>query len=232
MRYKWLLIDADGTILDFERAQFAALTETFDGIGIEFNLELLRSYHKESESLWEELETGTLDLQELSRQRFVRVLRKAAIETDPIALSQKYLSRLALQGQTLPGALETCQILSEKYDLYLATNGFGEVQRSRMELAGLAGFFKEYLISEELGHAKPDPGFFAKGLMGEAEIVHSQVLMVGDSLTSDIQGANNVGIDCCWIAPHERELPTGYRIDYRIESIGELPTLLEASHGD
>lgn len=201
MKYSWILFDVDETLFDFERAEFEALRAVF----AQFNLPFLDAYgelyHRCNDQVWVEFERGKISAADLRVERFRRMFAEAGLQQDPEAFSSAYLPALARGTYLLPGALEVIAALRGHCSLGLLTNGLRDVQRPRIAASALAGRFDVLVISEEVGVAKPHAGIFDAAFAQMGQPGRGQVLMVGDSLTSDIQGGRNYGLDTCWFNP-------------------------------
>ncbi len=208
MTYRWLLFDADGTLFDYEAAEHQALTATLADYGLDAGPEVLATYQEANARLWRDFEQGLTTPDRIKTERFARLfeaLGLAGPALDPVQVGEAYLDHLGTCSQLLPDAPTLLDALVGKVRLALITNGLTRVQRARLAHSGLNTYFEAVVISEEEGVAKPEPGIFDVifGRMGHPH--RSEVLMVGDSLTSDIRGANRYSIDACWYNP--RRLP-------------------------
>jgi len=125
----------------------------------------------------------------------------------------------------LKNEAELLEALHTRYELYLATNGTPEVQNSRIESAGIARYFQNIFISEQMGAYKPSPAFFHACFAAIPDFDAAEAMMVGDSLTSDIRGARNVGLRSCWYNPHYLPPRPDIPADYTIGALPELPPL-------
>lgn len=220
-RYQWLLFDADDTLFDFGAAEDSALTQTLLHFGLTDGLETKTLYKDINSALWRAFDRGEVAQEDLVVERFVRFLAALGKEGDPEAWNGFYFDHLSQGAILLPGALELCQALAGRYTLALITNGYPFVQRRRLSLSPLAPLFGERVyISGELGCRKPEPVYFEKVLtdLGAADR-RSEVLVIGDSLSSDIRGAVSVGLDSVWYDPRGREAgpiqPTYHAANYR-----------------
>lgn len=222
MKYPYLLFDADNTLFDFdgaERAAHLALCETF---GLAFSEEGYRLYHRCNAELWRDFDQGRCTKEFLLVERFRRYLALTGERADPEALNREHLYRLGENASLLPGAAELCRDLAGSHRLYLITNAVESVQRARFARSAIRPYFQDVFISETIGCGKPSAAFFAHVFRAVPGLTRENGLVVGDSLSSDIQGANNAGLPCCWLNPAGLPRPEGLRIDYEIRSLEEL----------
>jgi putative hydrolase of the HAD superfamily len=148
---------------------------------------------------------------------------------DPQIIGQHYIEALSQKGYLLANALSILQTMSAEVPLLLLSNGIARVQRRRIERSGIARYFKDILISGEVGLAKPDPAIFALAIE-RLQCRKDRILCVGDSPSSDIRGGNLAGIDTCWVAPPGVEYPMEEPPPlYRISDLRELLSFLPAA---
>lgn len=230
-RYRWLFFDADNTLFDFSAAEDNAITRTLTRFGAPATEELKAVYRACNHALWSAFERGEITQSDILSRRFPLFLETAGISGDGDAWGRCYVEALAASGMLLPGAPELCRKASEHYILALATNGIPFIQRSRLAGSPLPPYFGDRVfISGEMGVAKPDPRFFGKML--EALVPadrYDQVLVIGDSLSSDIRGAVNAGLDSLWLNPAGAS-PTGVSPTYQVSGLEELGRFLEDHH--
>lgn len=226
MKYRWLLFDADGTLFDYDRAEAQALAATFDQIGYPFDEEILSKYRHINGGLWLAFEKGEMNQNKLKTERFDQLCQLLELHLDPSFLSQLYLKNLGQGTYLIDGAEETVEKLIDRFNLAIITNGLKDVQRPRIADSSIHGYFPVIIVSEEVGAAKPDKKIFdiAFQMMGEPH--KGEVLLIGDSLTSDIAGAMNYGIDSCWFNPNRKQRPPGLKIRFEISKLSELIDLL------
>jgi 2-haloacid dehalogenase len=225
MPYTWLLFDADDTLFDYPLAEGKALRNTFEHFGQVYRSEILRLYQIFNRQVWREFERGETSAQELRLKRFRLLFDEIHTPLDPQDFSLRYLENLSLASDLFPGVVDVLQALSGRYHLALVTNGLKEVQRPRLERSSIRPYIEKIFISEEMGVTKPDTGFFEAVFREIGNPLKSQVLIIGDSLTSDIQGGVNFGIDTCWFNPSGKtaELsPT-----YTIHNLNQLLDILK-----
>ena len=228
MTYKFLLFDLDHTLLDFDTAEDVALTQLFKEEGIE-DIQAYKDYYVPmNKSLWKDLEQKRITKAELINTRFAKLFAHFGIIKDGSYLAERYQFFLAQQGQIFSGAIELLDTLTERgYELYAATNGITAIQTGRLAQSGLAPYFNQIFISEQLKTQKPDALFYEKICQQIDGYSKEKTLMIGDSLTADIQGGNNAGIDTIWYNPHHLENNTQAQLTYEVDSYQDLLDCLD-----
>ena len=206
MTYKYILLDADDTLFDFQLAQERSLNEVFQKVGIP--LEHKKTYKEISHGLWAKLEKKEITLNELKASRFTLLLDQINHKTD-IDVEMLYENTLAAHDELLEGAREFLDIISKKYHLILVSNGMPNIQHPRLNSSKLKDYFEEIFISDEMGAQKPSKEFFDI-VFNKIKANKKDCLIIGDSLTSDILGGYNYKIDTCWLNFEKKtsDLPT------------------------
>lgn len=224
---EFLFLDLDDTILDFHKAERIAIAKTFRSFGLEPTEAVLARYHVINKIHWERLERGEETRPQVLTNRFADLFSEMGVPADPAQIAKSYEKNLGIGHYFLPGAEEAVHALAQKYPLYLASNGTDVVQHSRLTSAGLYPYFKAIFISQEVGYNKPSKDFFDVCASKIPGFAPQKALMVGDSLTSDILGGVNAGMQTCWVNPEHKPGRPDIPVDYQIDSITELPALLE-----
>ena len=201
MRYDLVLFDADNTLFDYDRAEAFALQNALKRSGVGYRPQHLSAYRTINKAVWEDLEQGRIERGDLGVLRFERLFSAIGVELDAAAFAPAYLEELSGASFLVTGAEEAVAALSGRCRLGLITNGFSVVQHSRLDGSAIADAFDGVFVSEEIGVAKPDRRIFDHALQTMGHIDRATVLMVGDSLSSDMTGAANAGIDGCWYNP-------------------------------
>ena len=229
MTYKFLLFDLDHTLLDFDAAEDVALTQLLKEEKVA-DIQAYKDYYVPmNKALWKYLEQKKITKQELVNTRFSRLFAHFGIEKDGVYLAKRYQFYLAQQGQVYPGSMELLDNLIDRgYELYAATNGITTIQTGRIAQSGLAPYFNQIFISEQLQTQKPDSLFYKKIGQQIAGFDKEKTLMIGDSLTADIQGGNNAGIDTIWYNPNHLVNKTGAQPTYEVHSYQDLLDCLDA----
>jgi putative hydrolase of the HAD superfamily len=227
MKYEVILFDADRTLFDFDKAEEHALEQLMNYFEVEYQKEYhLKQYQLINKKLWEELEQELVTPDELKIERFRRLAEELELKIEGQDLSEKYLEFLAEGYFLLKGALKLIKYLHKDYKLAIVTNGLATVQKGRLKASPLKDYFDHLIISEEIGVAKPNPKIFEHTFKEIGHQDKNNVLIVGDSLSSDIQGGINFGIDTCWFNPHNQENLTDLKPTYEISKLNELKIVL------
>lgn len=223
-----ILWDVDGTLLDFHAAESAAIRSLFQDFGLgECTDEMLRRYSQINNGFWQRLERNEITKQQVLIGRFEAFFSETGIDPGLApAFNQQYLPRL---GDTIvyrDDSLNVVKSLKGKVRQYVVSNGTVIAQTKKLKLSGLGEQMDGIFLSEELGVEKPNIGFFEKVFSAIRPEALSEVMIVGDSLTSDMQGGINAGIRTCWYNPDRKPLPDGYPVDCIIHDLHELESLI------
>lgn len=227
--YTTLLFDVDNTLLDFDASEKEAFNSLLLHFGMDPEDRLLRDYHQINRSCWELFEEGKMEKEEVLLRRFELFFSRHNCQADGKEAELFYRERLGDSAILIPGALELCRDLSRRYDLYIVTNGVADTQHKRLESSGLNPYFKSVFVSEEAGSPKPKKEFFdycfeqmrRLGVKRPEERTQ-EMLLIGDSLTSDMRGGENAGIDTCWYNPGGLSNDKGVSVTMEVSSYEEL----------
>ena len=225
---KVLLWDIDGTLLNFLAAEKAAMKKCFEVCGIgECTDEMIVRYSKINRKYWEMLERGEITKPQVLIGRFEEFFESEGIVTDcTTEFNKEYQVRL---GDTIcfnDDGYELVKSLKRQVKQYAVTNGTKVAQDKKLTKSGLIELFDDIFISEILGVEKPGVGFFEKVWDSIGKYKSDEVMIIGDSLTSDIQGGNNAGILCCWYNPKGAVNDKGVRVDYEIDDLQKVKEIL------
>ncbi len=227
--YRFLLFDADKTLLDFDADMLHAFQATYRacfGNQRAYSPAMLDCYEICNNRWWDKFERRECSKPQLFEGRFRDFMREAGLTGDPEEVNRVYFENLGQGGALLPGALELVRELSPRYALYIVTNGNAASQKTRLERSGLLEYVKDFFVSEEAGAAKPDKAYFDYVFARISGFQPEQALLIGDSLTSDMQGAQNAGVDSLWYAPLSQPVPEGLAVTYRAETFDGIRKLL------
>ncbi|MBQ5562563.1 MAG: YjjG family noncanonical pyrimidine nucleotidase [Clostridia bacterium] len=223
MTFSTLLMDADDTIFDFPKCEYNALKETITKNGLTFTDETHQIFSKINNSLWKKFEINKITRSELKIQRF-RQLAQACFRDfpNPDILADTYINELAKQPVLIDGAFEALQKLTQKFDVYIITNVLSKVQRGRFGKSPITPLVKDIFISDEMGVNKPSKEYFDKVLAQISEKDTSKILVVGDSLTSDMQGGKNAGLMTCIYDPKNKITLPHPLCDFKVTDLNDI----------
>lgn len=220
--YQYILLDLDNTIFDFNSAEATTIKEVLLSEGVPYTPEHLKTYSQINIKLWQALERGELTKEQVLVGRFEEFFNSLGLTVDATSKEALFRQTFNQQHQLLPGAKEILNYLKAKgYILSSATNGVYTTQVQRMKDARIYDEMSYHFISEAIGYNKPHEEFFKYAIQTLKVTNLSEVLMIGDSVTSDINGALNYGIDSCYIGPRRDTDAT-----YHIQSLNELKSFL------
>ncbi|MFK8011103.1 MAG: YjjG family noncanonical pyrimidine nucleotidase, partial [Marinicellaceae bacterium] len=216
------IFDADNTLFDYDIAEKNALLKTLDDFSINYPKQsIIQMYHQINHKLWMQLETGEVKSQsEIKIKRTQQLFDALDVNRDVHKFAHDYLDNLSRNDQLLDNAMEVIQYLANTHHMIIMTNGMTQVQKPRFNNSPIRPYFKHVVISEEIKHSKPSTKIYdhAFDLMNQPK--KSQVLMIGDSLGSDIQGGINYEIDTVWYNP--KQLNIHHNATYEINNLLEF----------
>lgn len=227
MKYEVILFDADETLYDFKKSEKESLKNTM----LKFKIKYDESYHLKiyqeiNIDLWKEFELGLITQEKLKVERFKRLSDRLDVSFDENIFAKSYVEHLADASFLYDDSIDLIESLSKFCKLAIVTNGLTFVQDRRIRKSIISKFFDTIVISEEVLMSKPSPKIFEHTLKNINHTDKSKVLIVGDSLTSDIQGGINFGIDTCWYNPNKIKNKTSIKPTYEISNFNELKSLL------
>lgn len=225
---RYVLFDVDDTLLDFGKAEAAAIRKTYERIGIPVTDELIRRYSEINAQQWSRFEKGEITREKLLTERFDILFSELGINVPSEMAQASYEYLLGIGHYFVDGAEELLEALKDKYELYIVSNGNASVQDRRLKSAGIIPYFKDIFISERVGFNKPSAEFFEACFEHIPGFEKDKAVIVGDRLSSDILGGINAGVKTCWFNPRGDAPDPDIPADYEIKHLSELPALLES----
>lgn len=222
-----LLFDLDDTLLDFQLSEKLSVKAALEQFGLPAGDAVAQRYSELNMAHWKMLERGEITLMQVKLRRFEVLFAELGVTADPEEVMPVYEKLLSAAHYTMSGAEELLRELYGKYDLYVLSNGTGHVQRRRLRESGIEPYLKGFFISGEIGVNKPDKGFFDYCFARMDGVKRENCLMIGDSLTSDMKGGRNAGIETVWFNPRGLKNESDVSPDHEIRRLSELPALLE-----
>lgn len=226
---KIILWDIDATLLDFLKSESMALKKAFLHFGLgECSDGKVAEYSAINQNYWNRLETGELTKEQVLVGRFEEFLGVNGYnDVDAKEFCDFFEASLPDCVEFMGNAENVIKTLSKTYRQYAVTNGAKAVQEKKLAVSGIDGILDGIFISEDVGYPKPSKDFFNVVLKNIPTAEADEILIVGDSLTSDIKGGNNMGFKTCWFNPHHLSLKDGYKVDYQIDNIDDIFDVLK-----
>lgn len=222
-KYDIFLFDADGTLYDYDKAEAHTLKATFEHYKFGYTENILLKYRKINAEVWGSYERGEISKDELKLLRFSRLFDELGIEYNVHEFNEKYAFELGKCAFLIDGAMEICKaIVSHGKHLYIITNGLITTQDARIKHSPIEEYISAHFISEVIGHQKPKPEYFNHVFSRLPQAEKDKVLIIGDSLSADIAGGNNAGVDSCWFNERGIENRTKIKPTYEISELSEL----------
>lgn len=223
MKYDVIIFDADGTLFDFEKSEMEAIKNTSLHFGLDYDeMYHLNVYKDVNSKIWKEFEEGKITQKELKIQRFSRYFKKLNIDLNPNEFAIKYMEELSLGSFLFDESTALIEKIHGQAKLTILTNGLTNVQNGRIRKSTIANYFDDIVISEEVGFSKPNIEIFEIAMKNINHTDKSKVLIVGDSLSSDIKGGINYGIDTCYYNPLGILNTSDIKPTYEIKSLLQL----------
>jgi len=216
---KIVLLDIDDTILDFKACERNAIQKTMEKYGVKPNNELVEKYSKINKSLWELFEKKEITKAELLVRRFEMFFHPLGVFEKANEINKNYLNYLSGEVFFVKDAVEFCKKLKEKCKVYVVTNGVKSTQVRRLDKSMLLEYFDDVFISEDVGYQKPDVRFFEYVYDRIGMPKKDEMIILGDSKTSDIQGGINFGITTCWFNKYGFDKYPNVTADYEIDKL-------------
>lgn len=233
MKFKVLLWDIDGTLLNFTKAEKTAIKNSFKKFNLgNINDEMINSYSKINNFYWKKLEENKCTKNEVFVNRFIDFFKLYNVPIDDrfsfIEFNDCYQFFLANTIEFNDDSLKIIKKLKDiGYKQYAITNGTKKVQERKLKLSGIQEILDGIFISDSIGYEKPDINFFHYVLKKIDNYKKSEILIIGDSLSSDIKGANNIGIQSCWYNKNNELNNLNIKSDYKICSLKDIFKILE-----
>lgn len=225
MKFTDLLIDIDGTITDTKAVEKEALISLFKKYDISYTYNDIEHYSNINENLWLDFEKGLISKQNLRVKRFEILFNDMNVSADHLQFAKEYFERYSKSAIPFNDALEALDLLSENYNLHIISNGSTDVQYYKLKKLNILHLFKNIFLSEEIGYAKPDRRFF-EFVNNTIKTNKEYTLVVGDSISADIEGGLQFGYKACYIGTSESNA------DFCIKTLSELPSLLRSINND
>jgi len=217
------LFDADGTLFDFSKAEAFAFKSVFEKCGFVYSDKIMKRYSYINEQLWKSFERREITIDNIKTERFAQLFSELGISYDTSAFNDLFVIELGKGAFLIDGAEEICkELVLRNKKIYIITNGIAKVQKARLNYSTIKEYISDCFISELIGFQKPDVRYFDYVFSNIPQVGKDRILLIGDSLTADIAGGINAGIDTCWFNEFNIENRTGQKPVYEISRLSEL----------
>lgn len=229
---KVIMLDIDNTLLSFDEYVKLSMKSGFEKFKIgTYQDEMFEVFNRVNSSLWKQIEKGELDLDGLQKKRWNKIFECLGISADGIAFEKYFREGLFENAIPVKGAMDLVKYLYGKYTLCVASNGPYLQQVNRLKISGMLPYFSNIFISEEIGSSKPSEKFFSTCInrlnSGTSQkITPGEIMIIGDSLSSDMAGGSYFGLQTCFYNPENKPVPCGIKIDYNVASLKEIESIL------
>lgn len=225
-RFTTVLLDIDGTLLDFDEAERRGVHAVMQAYGVEPTKALEQRYHEINSKYWKSFERGEISKTAILDNRFADFFKTLGKKIDAVEAERLFREQLDSCAVLFEGAQDICAYLYERYQLYVVTNGVSHTQYRRLKDSGLDQYFADIFVSEETGSQKPNAEYFNYCFARITERDPSRMIIIGDSLTSDIQGGRNAKIATCWVNFGRQPRMAGIHADYEVRKLAEIKNFL------
>ncbi|MCQ2478159.1 MAG: YjjG family noncanonical pyrimidine nucleotidase [Clostridia bacterium] len=224
-KYTTVFLDLDNTLLDFSKSEKHAIRKLLKKNGVKHSNAVISRYAKINQIFWEKFERGEIKKEEIFVGRFKMFLEELGSNISPYLLSDGYFELLPYEHHTVKGAKQILKYLKNKgITVCVTTNGVEKTQKKRISDSKFGKYFDYVFISECVGLQKPEKEYFDFAVNSVGKSDRSEILIVGDSPSSDILGGQNSGIDTCLYNPHNKNYDCG--ATYTIKRLGDLKKII------
>lgn len=221
-----VFIDIDDTLIDFYESSRQAIILSCRDNHIEYTDSLFHTFLRINDSFWKSYEKKQISKDCIFSNRWKEVFIETGIDFDGISFEKSFYNHLTETAVPVNGALQLLQYLSNKYDVYAASNGSLMQQIKRLKNAGMFTYFKDIFVSEQVGFSKPSREFFSGIFNSVGNLEPENSIMIGDSVSADISGAIRFGMKTIWYNPLNIDNATLHIPDYTVASLDEIQLIL------
>ena len=223
---KIILIDLDNTLIDFNECARHSIINAFSELGFTYTDKVFETFITENVKIWKRLEKGEITKPQLRADRWNIILKKLGIDFDGTVLEEMFENGVAKGAYAVDGAYELLDYLKDKYKLYIVSNGFRFVQESRLKIGNFEKYFCDVFVSEDIGIPKPAKEFFDYCFEKLGNPHKNDAILIGDSLTADIIGGINYGIDTVWFNKNNEPLSDNIKPTHTVNTLKEIQKIL------
>lgn len=221
---KAVLIDIDDTIFDFEKCSRNSFVKTLEKLNLKFREEDFSYFNKVNDILWTKQKLGEINIKEVFIKRDYLMGKYFNLDIEKGLFNDLFVKFLYDEIEMVDGIEDLLLYLSEKYKIFAASNGIYKMQENRLKKSNLDKYFDEIFVSEKIGYEKPDKKFFKK-IMDITKFSNDDLIMIGDSIKSDIIGSKNSKIKSIYFNKEDKKI-TDKNFTYQVKSLSEIKKIL------
>ncbi len=224
-KYTTLYFDLDNTLLDFSAAEYTAIRKLFALHNLPISDERIAKYSQINHTWWKRFEKGEIEKNEIYSGRFREYLKFYDLNGNPDVMAKDYFEFLSQGCDLIKGADKALEYIKNKgYTVCITTNGMSHTQYRRINNCTIKQYFDYIFVSEDAGHQKPEVAYFEYVMQNTSEKDKTKILVIGDSMSSDILGGINFGVDTCWLNPNG--VNAEHKCTYEIKNIMQICDIL------
>lgn len=223
---KYILVDLDNTLIDFNECARNSIITNFEKFGLPYREDTLDIFIRENNKIWKRHENGEIGREHIRKDRWNIIFKVLDIDFDGAVMEEAFEYGVSQNACPIDGAYDLLDYLKGKYKLYVASNGFRFVQENRLKIGDFNKYFDGVFVSEDFGFAKPSKEFFDNVIRELGNPPLDEILMIGDSISADIIGAENYGIDTVWFNKDGIENTSSVKSKYEVKKLTEIKAII------
>ena len=221
---KAVLIDIDDTIFDFEKCSKISFLKTLEKFNLKFKEEDFSYFNKVNDILWTKQKLGEINIKEVFIKRDYLMVKYFNLDIEKGLFNDLFVKFLYDEIEMVDGIEDLLLYLSDKYKIFTASNGIYKMQENRLKKSNLDKYFDKIFVSDKIGFEKPDKKFFQK-IMDLTKFSNDDLIMIGDSVKSDIIGAKNSKIKSIYFNKEDKKI-TDKNFTYQVKNLSEIKKIL------
>lgn len=221
---KAVLIDIDDTIFDFEKCSKNSFLKTLEKFNLKFKEEDFSYFNKVNDILWTKQKLGEINIKEVFIKRNYLMGKYFNLDIEKGLFNDLFVKFLYDEIEMVDGIEDLLLYLSDKYKIFTASNGIFKMQENRLKKSNLDKYFDKIFVSDKIGYEKPDKKFFQK-IMDLTKFSNDDLIMIGDSIKSDIIGAKNSKIKSIYFNKEDKKI-TDKNFTYQVKNLSEIKKIL------
>ncbi|WP_049691125.1 HAD family hydrolase [Anaerococcus jeddahensis] len=221
---KAVLIDIDDTIFDFVKCSKNAFKKTLKKLDLSYEEKDFSYFNKVNDILWSKQKLGEINIEKVFEHRSIMMSKYFELDIEKEIFNDLFVEFLYDEVEMVDGIEDLLSYLSNKYQIYAASNGVYDMQVNRIKKSNLSKYFKDIFVSDKISYEKPDKRFFKK-IMDITKYSNDDLIMIGDSIKSDIIGAKNSNIKSIYFNKENKKI-SDKSFTYQVKNLSEIKKIL------